>query len=70
MASEPIIASNNLETALVVHEEEAEKPQASSEESSSDDEAEPEYPPGAADPDRCTIGGPGANGGSAQVNRP
>lgn len=67
MSSEPIIASDNAETALVVHGEEREEEEEESEESESEEEDADIDLPGAVDADRCTVGGPGANGGSAQV---
>lgn len=67
---EPIIASDNAETAVIVH---GEKPlneeDRKSEEPSSESESEEEedFPPGPVDPEKCTVGGPGTTGGSAQV---
>ena len=66
---EPIIASNNLETAVVPHTDDLprEEEEAESAESSSESENEDDLPPGPVNPEKCTVGGPGTSGGSAQV---
>ena len=66
---DPIIASDNTETALVPHGETAAEEDEQSQEYSSSEEEEPQdLPPGPVDPEKCSVGGPGTTGGSAQVN--
>lgn len=65
---EPIIASDNLETAIVPHgQEQPEEEEEDESESSSEEDDENDLPPGPVDPEKCTVGGPGTAGGSAQV---
>lgn len=64
---EPIIASDNAETALVPHGEKVDDEEELSEEYSSEEEEEEDFPPGPVDPEKCTVGGPGTTGGAAQV---
>ena len=64
---EIIIASDNLETAIVPHGAEQPEEEEESSESSSEEENEADLPPGPVDPNKCTVGGPGTAGGSAQV---
>ena len=65
--NEPILASDNAETALVPHGQKLEEEE-KSEESSSEEEEEVDFPPGPLDPEKCSVGGPGTTGGSAQAN--
>lgn len=64
---DPILASNNAETALVPHGQQIEEEEEKSEEYSSDEEQEEDFPPGPLDPEKCSVGGPGTTGGSAQA---
>lgn len=65
---EPIIASDNLETAIVPHTDDLQREEdEESFQSSSESENEDDLPPGPVDPEKCTVGGPGTAGGSAQV---
>jgi hypothetical protein len=66
--TEPIILSNNFEQSLVPHGTDVKKEEEEeSEYSSSEEENEADMPPGPVDPAKCTVGGPGTTGGSAQV---
>jgi len=66
--ADPIILSNNFEQSLVPHGTEFQKEDVEeSEYSSSEEENEDDMPPGPVDPAKCTVGGPGTTGGSAQV---
>lgn len=67
---EPIIASDNAETAIVPHEEAQAREEDEESESSSEAEEEEnddDLPPGPVDPEKCSVGGPGTAGGSAQA---
>lgn len=65
---EAIIASDNPERALVPQGAEFEQEDdKSAYSSSSEEENEEDLPPGPVDPEKCTVGGPGTAGGSAQV---
>ena len=65
---DPIIASDNTETALVPHGDTvAEEDEQSQDYSSSEEEEPQDLPPGPVDPEKCSVGGPGTTGGSAQV---
>lgn len=65
---DPIIVSDNLETAVVPHGTDLPKEEEEEPSSSSSDENEDDLPPGPVDPEKCTVGGPGTQGGSAQVH--